>query len=75
MLEGTSSSPTPAKAGPPRAGHTGTYPGRFGMSPERETPQRPWAACASALPPSHKEVLHHVELTLVVVQFLDVNVT
>ncbi|PKU40316.1 hypothetical protein llap_9380 [Limosa lapponica baueri] len=48
------SNPT-AKAGPPRAGCTGTCPGGFGlqMSPEKETPPPLWAACSSALPPSN----------------------
>ena len=42
----------PAEAGSPRAGCTGPRPGGAGISPEKETPQPPWAACSSALSPS-----------------------
>ena len=38
----------PAKAGSPRAGCTAPRPGGAGISPEKETPQPPWAAWASA---------------------------
>ena len=48
-----SSSPTPpAKAGSPREGCTGPCPGRSWISPEKENPQPPWAACSSAPSPS-----------------------
>lgn len=36
----------------PRADYTGTRPGDFGMSLERETPRPPWATSSSALTPS-----------------------
>jgi len=42
----------PAKAGSPRAGCTAPRPGRTGISPEKETPQLPWAAWARAPSPS-----------------------
>jgi len=42
----------PAEAGSPTAGCTGPCPGGSWISPERETPQRPWAACSSAPSPS-----------------------
>jgi len=47
----TQSNP-PAQAGSPRAGCTAPRPGRAGISPEKETPQPPWAACSSAPSPS-----------------------
>ena len=37
----------PAQAGSPRAGCTAPRPGGAGISPEKETPQPPWAACSS----------------------------
>ncbi|XP_072790103.1 uncharacterized protein [Taeniopygia guttata] len=40
------------QAGSPRGGDTGTCPGGFGMSPERETPQSPWAAVPVLCQPS-----------------------
>jgi len=52
-----SPSPTPAKAGSPRAGCTGPHPGGAGISPEKETPQPPWAAWARAPSPSEDRVL------------------
>jgi len=54
-LEGTSVGhpvQPPAQAGSPRAGCTGPRPGGAGISPEKETPQPPWAACSRA-PVSH----------------------
>ena len=42
----------PAQAGSPRAGCTAARPGGAGISPEKETPQPPWAAWARAPPPS-----------------------
>ena len=42
----------PAEAGSPRAGCTGPCPGGSWISPEKEAPQPPWAACASAPSPS-----------------------
>jgi len=42
----------PAQAGSPRAGCTALRPGRSGISPEKETPQPPWAAWARAPSPS-----------------------
>jgi len=42
----------PAQAGSPRAGCTGPRPGGSGISPEKETPQPPWAAWARAPSPS-----------------------
>ena len=42
----------PAQAGSPRAGCTGPCPGGAGISPEKETPQPPWAAWARAPAPS-----------------------
>ena len=42
----------PAEAGSPRAGCTAPRPGRSGISPEKETPQPPWAACSRAPSPS-----------------------
>ena len=39
----------PAGAGISRSGHTGTRPGRFWMSSEKETPQSFWAACSSVM--------------------------
>ena len=57
----TQSNP-PAKAGSPRAGCTGPCPGGSGISPEKETPQPPWAACSRAPSPSmmdeHLRTLH-----------------
>ena len=47
----TQSNP-PTEAGSPRAGCTGPCPGRSRISPEKETPQPPWAACSSAPSPS-----------------------
>ena len=44
----------PAEAGSPTAGCTGPCPGRFWISPEKETPQPPWAACSSAPSPSER---------------------
>ena len=38
--------------GSPRAGCTGPCPSGSGISPEKETPQPPWAAWARAPPPS-----------------------
>ena len=38
----------PAEAGSPRAGCTAPRPGGSGISPEKETPQPPWAAWARA---------------------------
>ena len=54
-LAGTSVGPPaqpPAQAGSPRAGGTGPRPGGAGISPEKETPQPPWAAWARAPAPS-----------------------
>ena len=54
-LEGTSVGhppQPPAQAGSPRAGCTGPCPGGSGISPEKETPQPPWAACSRAPSPS-----------------------
>ena len=54
-LEGTSvghPAQPPAEAGSPRAGCTAPRPGGSGISPEKETPQAPWAACARAPSPS-----------------------
>lgn len=42
----------PAKAGSPTAVCTEPHLGRFGVSPEKETPQCLWAVCSSALSPS-----------------------
>ena len=42
----------PAEAGSPTAGFTGLCPGGSWISPEKETPQPPWAACSSAPSPS-----------------------
>ena len=42
----------PAEAGSPTAGYTGPCPGGSWISPEKETPQPPWAACSSAPSPS-----------------------
>jgi len=47
----TQSNP-PAEGGSPRAGCTAPRPGGAGISPEKETPQPPWAACSRALSPS-----------------------
>ena len=47
----TQSNP-PAEAGSPRAGCTAPRPGRAGISPEKQTPQPPWAAWARAPSPS-----------------------
>jgi len=47
----TQSNP-PVEAGSPTAGCTGPCPGGSSISPEQETPQPPWAACASAPSPS-----------------------
>ena len=54
-LEGTSVGhpvQPPAKAGSPRADCTGPRPGGSWISPEKETPQTPWAACSRAPSPS-----------------------
>jgi len=54
-LAGTSvghSAQPPAQAGSPRAGCRGPCPGGSGVSPEKETPQPPWAAWARAPSPS-----------------------
>ena len=54
-LEGTSVGhpvQPPAQAGSPTAGCTGPCPGGSGISPEKETPQPPWAAWARAPSPS-----------------------
>ena len=42
----------PAEAGSPTAGCTAPRPGGVGISPEKETPQPPWAAWARAPSPS-----------------------
>ena len=42
----------PAEAGSPRTGCTGPPPGGSWISPEKETPQPPWAACSRAPSPS-----------------------
>ena len=42
----------PAEAGSPTVGCRGPCPGRSWISPEKETPQPPWAACSSAPSPS-----------------------
>ena len=42
----------PAQAGSPTAGCTGPRPGGAWISPEKETPQPPWAAWARAPSPS-----------------------
>ena len=41
-----------AEAGCPTAGCRGPCPGGSWISPEKETPQPPWAACSSAPSPS-----------------------
>ena len=49
VLEGTSVGhpvQPPAQAGSPREGGTAPHPGGSGISPEKETPQPPWAACS-----------------------------
>ena len=46
------SSNSPAEAGSPTAGCTGPCPGGSWISPEKETPQPPWAACSNAPSPS-----------------------
>jgi len=46
-----SPSPSPAAAGPPRAGCPGPRPGGF-WRPPRRRPHSPWAACASAPSPA-----------------------
>ena len=54
-LEGTSVGhpvQPPAQAGSPTAGCTAPRPGGAGISPEKETPQPPWAAWARAPSPS-----------------------
>ena len=54
-LEGTSVGllvQPPAKAGSPTAGCTGSCAGGSWISPEKETPQPPWAACSRAPSPS-----------------------
>ena len=54
-LEGTSVGhpvQPPAQAGSPSAGCTGPCPSGSGISPEKETPQPPWAAWARAPSPS-----------------------
>ena len=51
-LCGLSSPTPPAKAGTPRAGCRGPCPDGSWISPEKETPQPAWAACASAPSPS-----------------------
>jgi len=50
-LQGHPAQP-PAQAGSPRAGCTAPWPGGAGTSPEKETPQPPWAAWARAPSPS-----------------------
>ena len=47
----TQSNP-PAEVGSPTAGCIGPCPGGSWISPEKETPQPPWAACSSALSPA-----------------------
>jgi len=42
----------PAQAGSPTAGCAAPRPGGAGISPEKETPQPPWAAWARAPAPS-----------------------
>jgi len=42
----------PGEAGSPTVGCTGPCPGGSGISPEKETPQPPWAACVRAPSPS-----------------------
>jgi len=57
-LEGTSvghPAQPPAQAGSPRAGCAAPRPGRSGISPEKETPQPPWAAWARAPSPSDRK--------------------
>ena len=58
-LEGTSVGhpvQPPAQAGSPRAGCTGPRPGGAGISPEKKTPQPPWAAWARAPSPSEGRI-------------------
>jgi len=43
---------SPAQAGSPTAGCTGPCPGGSSISPEKETPQPPWAMCSRAPSPS-----------------------
>ena len=50
-----------AQAGSPRAGCTAPRPGGAGISPEKETPQPPWAAWARAPSPLEEEVLPHLQ--------------
>ena len=51
QLEGTSGDPQvqPIAKASPIEGCTGTRPGRFWMSSEKETPQSFWAACSSVM--------------------------
>ena len=44
-----SSRPTHLQSRPPTAGYTGSCPGRSWISPEKENPQHPRAACSRAL--------------------------
>ena len=53
-----------AQAGSPTAGCTAPRPGGSGISPEKETPQPPWAAWARVRHPQREEVLPRVQLEL-----------
>ena len=81
-LEGTSVGhlvQPPAEEGSPTAGCTWPCPGAPWISPEKKTPQPPWAACSSA--PSLSEwrsssscstILPHAQTELPVLQFVPI---
>jgi len=68
-----SSSPAPLQSRPPMAGCMGRFPSRSWISPEKENPQPPWAACSSALLPHYEEVPSHIGAELPVLQFMAVS--
>lgn len=49
-----------ARAGSSGAGATGTCPGGFGMSPDRDTPHLPWAADPELCHPHEEKFFPHV---------------
>jgi len=57
----------------PTAGCTELCPDRFLISPEKETPQPPWAACSSAPSPSEGRSSSSVQMELPMLQFVPVT--
>jgi len=65
-----SSSPIPLQSWPSTVGCTGRHPGGSWISPEKENPQPPWAACSSAY---CEEVPSHIGVELPMLQFMVIS--